>query len=137
MALMEVEFGTKEYGKVLFEVDDYDIAITVGSSNGEKIRAYNILRVTMNDPTFIGDGHRNDDAVNSCIALHVLGFDPIAWFKNFFDDSSIESLFYHCDIVEFMDHVNRICGAAAPYQNYLYRWGPAGDEGAALGYVID
>ena len=136
MALMEVEFGTRDYDKVLFDVDDYGVTITVGSSVENKKNAYDILRSTMNDKTFIDDGCRNDDAVNSCIALHVLGFDPVEWFGNFFDDKKIGSKFLSIDIELFMEHVNRICGVTSPYQNYLYRWGPEGSEDSALAYLI-
>lgn len=138
MALMEVEFGTENYGKVLFEVDDYGTAMTVGSSVEERKKAYDLLRVTMNDQTFIDDHYRNEDAVNSCIALHVLGYDPCEWFDNFFDDRGVREKFFDCDIEKFMDHVHRICGYGKGYDtNYLLRWGPVVNEGAALGYAID
>lgn len=138
MAIMEVEFGTKNKGKVLFEVDDYGVNLKVGSSPEEFKRAYDLLRETMNDETFIDDGYRNDDAVNSCIALHVLGHDPVEWFGNFFDDAMIKDRFFDSDIYKFKNHVNRICGNDYLYDtNYLHRWGPIGDEGAALGYVLD
>jgi hypothetical protein len=138
MALMEVEFDTKDYGKVLFEIDDYGTGMTVGSTPEERKKAYDILRETMNDETFIDDGYRNDDAVNCCIALHVLGYDPVEWFENFFDDAMIEDRFFDCDIDKFKDHVDRVCGNGNLYDtNYLHRWGPKGDEGAALGYVLD
>ncbi len=136
--LIEVEFGTKDYGKVLFEINDYDTRMTVGSTLEEMEKAYDLLHKTMNDETFIDDHCRNDDAVNCCIALHVLGYDPVKWFDNFFDDQSIHDMFFGCDINKFMDHVHRICGYGAEYDtNYPLRWGPAGDEGAALGYVLD
>ena len=138
MALMDIKFGTKSYGEALFEVDDYGTAKTVGSSAEEKAKAYDLLHKTMNNDTFIDDHYRNNDAVNSCIALHVLGYDPCEWFDNFFDDRTIEDMFFNCDIEKFMDHVHRICGYGSEYYtNYLFRWGPAGDRGAALGYAID
>lgn len=138
MALMEVEFGTKDYGKVQFEIDDYGSKIPCESNVVEKKIAYDLLRKTMDDPTFIDDNHRNDDAVNSCIALHVLGFDPVEWFGNFFDDEKIGSRFLSIDVDLFMEHVHRICGYGSQWDtNYLLRWGPNGDEGAALGYALD
>ena len=138
MALMEVEFGTSDYGKVLFEIDDYGTSMTVGSTPEERKKAYDLLRKTMNDETFIDDGCRNDDAVNCCIALHVLGYVPVEWFENFFNDNSIRERFFNCDIAKFKDHVDRVCGIGNLYDtNYLRRWGPKGDEGAALGYVLD
>ena len=138
MALMEVEFGTQTYGKVSFEIDDYGTAVTVRSSVEEKKKAYDLLRKTMNNDTFIDDHYRNNDAVNSCIALHVLGYDPPEWFDNFFDDPNIRVKFFDCDIERFMDHVHRVCGYGNYYHtNYLYCWGPIDNEGAALGFAID
>lgn len=138
MAIMEVEFGTQNKGKVLFDVNDYGTNFEVGSSPVELKRAYDLLRETMNDETFIDDHYRNDDAVNCCIALHVLGYDPVEWFNNFFNDATIEMAFFNCDIDKFKDHVDRVCGNGNLYDtNYLHHWGPKGDEGAALGYVLD
>lgn len=138
MALMEVEFGTKDYGKVQFEIDGYGSKSPFGANVVEKKIAYDLLRDTMNDRTFIDDNCRNNDAVNSCIALHVLGFDPVEWFGNFFDDEKIGSRFLSIDVDLFMEHVHRICGYGSQWDtNYLLRWGPAGNEGAALGYALD
>jgi hypothetical protein len=135
---MTVEFGTDDYGEVTFSLDDFAKYNSVSSSFEEKAKAYNLLYKTMNDETFIDDGHRNDDAVNCCIALHVLGYDPCEWFDNFFEDHDINVKFFGCDIEKFMDHVHRVCGYGPAYfTNYLFRWGPVGDEGAALGYAID
>lgn len=135
--MMEVEFGTNHYGKVSFEIDDYGTGMTTGFSPEERKKAYDLLRKTMNDETFIDDGHRNDDAVNCCIALHVLGYDPVEWFENFFNDESIREKFFNCDINKFDKHVARVCGEGSYSCNYLHRWGPRGNEGAALGYALD
>lgn len=138
MTLMEVEFGTKDCGKVLFEIDDYGTGITVDSTLEERKKAYDLLREEMNDETFIDDHYRNHNAVNCCIALHVLGYEPYEWFENFFSDSSIHDKFFDCDIDKFAEHIARVCGVGNLYDtNYLHRWGPKGDEGAALGYVLD
>jgi hypothetical protein len=138
MAVMTVEFGTRDYDMVIFDIDNYGTAANVGSNIEEKLKAYNLLNETMYDQTFIDDNYRNDDAVNSCIALHVLGFDPVEWFGNFFDDEKIGNRFLSIDINLFMEHVHRICGYGSQWNtNYLLRWGPVGNEGAALGYAID
>lgn len=138
MDLMRVEFGTKAYGKIIFDLDEYGTKVETGADLDEKNRAYDLLRETMNDRTFIDNGYRNNDAVNSCIALHVLGYDPCEWFDDFFDDVNNSSKFYGYDIEMFMDHVHRICGYGREYdKNYLLSWGPKGSEGNALGYAID
>lgn len=135
---MEVDFGTKNYSNAVFKVSDYGTAMAGSTLIDDRMRAHDLLNKTMNDPTFIADHYRNEDAVNCCIALHVLGYDPCEWFDNFFDDSNISKMFYAHDIGNFMDHVHRICGYGVKYyKNYLLRWGPVGDEGAALGYAID
>lgn len=68
-------------------------------------------------------GRRNDDAVNLCIALHVLGIEDMeAWFNEAYDKHAGSS---NNNWYEFMEHVNRV-------SRYLCAWGPDNDMGRAL-----
>ena len=93
-------------------------------------KAIDLLKCTMFDDTFADNGCRNEDAVNACIALHVLGFDPEVWFENFFERNNQDHKFFDRDIEMFMEHVIRV-------NHYVSKWGPEGKEGAALGYAIN
>ena len=89
-----------------------------------------MLRSTLNDRTFADDGCRNEDAVNSLIAVHVLGYDAEEWMKNFLNDMEDRTgLFHSIDIERFEEHVERVLP-------YLSKWGPEGNREAALGYAI-
>lgn len=125
--MMEVECGTMDVEKFQFDLDRYGECNCKVDSRQHK-EAYDLLRKTMDDRTFIDDGHRNDDAVNGCIALHVMGYDPQTWFTNFFTDH--EDRFWNCDIEKFEDHVERVC-------KYIDAWGPEGHEGQALLYALN
>lgn len=77
---------------------------------------------------FAASGHRNDQAVNACIALHVMGYDPEEWLGNFLDDHGWRlASRYAC--FAFMNHVRRI----APY---CEKWGPEKEEHEALNFAI-
>ena len=77
---------------------------------------------------FIASGHRNDTAVNMCIALHVLGISDIeGWFDKFF--IKFDNRFDKDEVKYFMDHVYRVI-------NYIDTWGPEGKQGEALGYML-
>ena len=124
--MMEIECGTKHRTKFQIDLDKYgecDCKVDLCTYK----EAFDLLRRTMDDPTFIDDGHRNDDAVNGCIALHVMGYDPQSWFNDFFDANDDKFLEY--DICKFEDHVKRVCG-------YLDVWGPAGAEYEALAFAL-
>lgn len=72
-------------------------------------------------------GRRNDDAVDLCIALHVLGErDVIGTIKDAMRDGGADQE----DRILAMDHVRRV----APY---LDGWGPEGSEYRALLYTIN
>jgi len=122
--------GTYRADNFILNVDDPDAAYVNGvkSAAWEKAEALETLRRELcKDKQFAAAGNRNDQAVNTCIALHVLGYDPEEWFENFFERE--KDRFYSSDIESFMEHVKRVC-------DYLYTWGPVGDEGDALRYCI-
>lgn len=88
-------------------------------------KALDIIEDLCRDPDLGTSGRRNNDAVNLCIAAHVIGFDAIEWIE--------EMCIHHCidvaDLAEFRDHFERV-------YEYLGAWGPAGDRGRALDKTI-
>ena len=89
-------------------------------------KAMQILDDLWMDKKLGTSGRRNQDAVNMCIALHVLGCGDIdAWLGWMQDIHVISS---H-DLELFTEHIERVVG-------YLDSWGPTGDKGAALGFVL-
>jgi hypothetical protein len=101
-------------------------------TDGKKeAEALHMLISCMNDRNFIDDGHRNYDAVNTSIALHVLGFNPSKWFKSFFDftEEEFPEMFFDSDIDKFKEHLDRV-------DCYLESWGPIGKESEALSYAL-
>lgn len=126
---VEVTCGTQHFEKIKFDIEEYGIRSQTSANDDQVKRAVVLLTDTMDDLSFIDDGCRNEDAVNSCIALHMLGFDPVEWFNNWFDTHNKNSKFYSTDIDKFMEHVERVC-------KYLSKWGPEGREGFAFNYVI-
>ena len=131
MVEIKVCFGTKQQWIGEIDIDEYDDAPDETEVTDEDMsEAYQMLRdVLTSGDCFASNGRRNDQAVNACIALHVMGYDPYPWFANLFDDPYIHKLFYESDIRKFMEHVERI----APY---MYKWGPVGNEGNALKYAL-
>lgn len=126
---MEVICGTKSPEQFEFDLDDYGKRTEFVGPEDYKT-AYDLLRITMNDETFADDGCRNEDAVNSCIALHVLGYDAKTWFENFCNEQANEHMrWFDSDLVKYMEHVERVA-------KYLHRWGPDGNRANALGYII-
>lgn len=128
--ILKVFVGTRHPEEVAFFMDDYATCKTRNCSDVEELTARNILKnILTQGKSFANDGHRNNDAVNLCIALHVLGYDPEEWISNFTNDGIIKPLFYECDLIKFMEHVERVCG-------YIHQWGPAGNEQQALKYAL-
>lgn len=132
-----IECGTLNLFKKTIDLDSFDSETDTGASNAEKMKAIDLLIKTMDDPDFANDGHRNKCAVNLCIALHVLGYDPYKWIRAFCDWASTDvRWFWSSDLTAFMEHVERVCGHGGG-EDYPKRWGPEGNEGRALDYVID
>ena len=122
--------GTYRADSFTLDIHDPDAAYAGGvkSLAWEKDEALETLRHELSaGKKFAAAGNRNNQAVNTCIALHVLGYNPIIWFKNFFKEE--KDRFYSNDIESFMEHVGRVC-------DYLDTWGPVGNEGDALQYCI-
>lgn len=129
--MMEIKCGTLRAKKFEINLDHYGIRDEKVVYGPDQKVAYDLLRSTLNDVTFADDHCRNEDAVNSLIALHVLGYDAEEWMKYFLGDmESRPALFHSCDIEKFREHVDRVVP-------YLDHWGPEEDKKAALGYVID
>lgn len=129
MVKMKIECGTCTLTEFEIDIRNYGMISARDIDEDDAKKAFDLLHETMNDDTFIDDGYRNNDAVNSCIALHVLGYDPEEWFNNFFDLENQDSKFFDADIVKFMEHVERVC-------EYVHRWGPEGHEERALEFAI-
>lgn len=129
MVKMKIECGTYKLTEFEIDIRNYGMISARDIEEDDAKKAFDLLHETMNDDTFIDDGYRNNDAVNSCIALHVLGYDPEEWFNNFFDLENQDSKFFEADIVKFMEHVERVC-------EYIHRWGPKGHEERALEFAI-
>lgn len=127
---MDITCGTNNVRTIKdFNISDYGvIELKDNVSDDQKKTAILLIEETMDTVTFISSGHRNDDAVNMCIALYVLGYDPVKWFENFFH--AYEDLFYGADVDFFYDHVTRVIP-------YLPEWGPENDRGNALYYRCD
>lgn len=126
---IKVACGTRKWTEMKFDLDEYGVRYRKTKVNeDQKNDALKLLEETMDTETFISSGHRNDDAVNTCIALHVLGYDPGMWLEGFLSVNAEK--FYGEDVELFMNHVNRVVP-------YLYDWGPIGYEGNALYYRID
>ena len=67
--------------------------------------AKELLEMELKDKTLGKLGHRNNPAVNCCIALYVLGYDPEEWFDKFLDEYAVAMVINKYD---FMLHVERI-----------------------------
>lgn len=130
MIEMTVYCGTFKPTKIEINVDEYGESVPTSINEETQQKAIDLLKDTMFDRTFADDGCRNEDAVNACIALHVLGFDPEVWFENFFDVNNKDGKFFNTDIIKFMEHVERV-------NHYVGKWGPEGNEDAALDYAIN
>ncbi len=126
MNKMSVYVGTKEPRSFEIDLDDYGVAV---QSEGENVEeAYRLLHnVLTQGHRFAGTGNRNHDAVNGCIALYVLGYDPEKWFETFFDVNGY--MFHERDIQYFMEHVERVVP-------YLESWGKPINRSDALDFAI-
>lgn len=130
MLSMKVRFGTMVPQNIELDLDEYGKR-KEGPYDRWHDKAYQLLHATLNDTTFMDDGCRNDDAVNSLIALHVLGYNAEDWMENFLSDMRARpSLFHVCDINKFEDHVERVLP-------YLEKWGPENNRYHAMLYKID
>ena len=116
--------------RIEIDTDKYGERFPVGASEHDmRIAATELENLLNQGGQFIADHHRNHDAVNGCIALHVLGYDPEPWFEKFFEDPNVGRLFRSRDVVRFLEHVERVSG-------YVGSWGPKGNESLALEYMV-
>lgn len=98
------------------------------SANVDTIeKCWKILLDLLADPMFASDGRRNNDAVNACIVLHVLGYDA----KDAMEHLMAEWTDNEFRIKWFMEHVERV-------YPYLESWGRSstGHEYEALEYLV-
>lgn len=128
METIKVINGTRSPMIEQLDLDQHGKAVPTNADDKTWRVAFDLFKETVDDVTFASGGHRNDDAVNGCIALHVMGYDCYSWFENYCA-SQKDSKFYRDDLDKFMEHVERV----APY---VETWGPSGNESAALGYSI-
>lgn len=126
---MKVYCGTNRPVDFEIDIEDYGSLVPTDADAVIRDKAITLLQSTMFDDTFADDGCRNDDAVNACIALHVLGFDPEVWFENFFAVNNKDGKFFETDINKFMEHVERV-------NHYVGIWGPVGSESDALAFAL-
>jgi len=99
------------------------------ASRDDIVDAIEMLDKLLDDRALGSDGRRNDDAVNLCIALHVLGVStPFRWCQHVIK--------YHKVMVSsiskwmaFAEHIIRV-------EKYLDSWGPADNMGRAMMFVI-
>lgn len=126
---IEVECGTALLKDVSFKVSDYGKFDATSASVVAQSMALSLLMSTMDDPDFADDGCRNNGAVNLSIALHVLGCEsPEKWLREFF--KAHEDQFHIMDMDLMIEHMQRV-------GDYLWKWGPVGDEGSAIKYILD
>lgn len=127
-----IEF-TRERQRHILDVRDYgnwkDEA-SLGGDDNDRQWALDILSDIFSAGYFTTSGTRNDNAVDACCALHLLGCkDPDVWFYGFFKDFG-ELGFKATAINIFLDHVLRVIP-------YLDEWGPEGYEMLVENYTID
>ena len=86
------------------------------------------LEHLLTDANFGHPGRRNDDGVNLCIALYVLGIeaaDLLDWFKDL--DS----------VVDFEPHdYNALMDKILVVRDYLHGWGPDGHRDEAFNFMV-
>lgn len=125
---IEVECGTALLKDVSFKISDYGKFTDTNASVAAQGMALSLLMSTMDDPDFADDGCRNNGAVNLSIALHVLGCEsPEKWLREFF--KAHEEQFHIVDMDLMIEHMQRV-------GDYLCKWGPVGDEAAAIKYMM-
>lgn len=114
---------------IAFELSDFGvIKKDVRATTLEKEQAEKILLKELGSNLLTAPGFRNDQAVNLCIALHVLGIHDVElWLSLFLDEYS--DMFHTADILEFNQHAYRV-------SLYVDDWGPKGQEYRALDFLL-
>lgn len=126
---IDVECGTALLKDISFKVSDYGKFDATSASETAQNLALTLIKTTMDDPDFADDGCRNNGAVNLSIGLHVLGCQsPEKWLRDFFEAHGEQ--FHTMDMDLMIEHMQRV-------GDYLLKWGPVGDEGAAFRYMLD
>ena len=126
---IEVECGTALLKDVSFKVSDYGKFIGTFASTAAQNLALTLIKTTMDDPDFANDGCRNNGAVNLSIGLHVLGCEsPEKWLQDFFEAHGDQ--FHIMDMDLMIEHMQRV-------GDYLWTWGPVGNESAAFRYMLN
>lgn len=125
---IEVKCGTRLLKDISFKISDYGKFDTTSASEAAQNLALTLVKTTMDDTNFADDGCRNNGAVNLSIGLHVLGCkSPEQWLREFFEEH--RKHFHIIDMDLMMEHMQRV-------GDYLWKWGPAGDEVAAIRYML-
>lgn len=117
--------------------NDFDLGLTeihckTSATASQVYTAFCMANDLWMDPLLGSKGRRNKDAVNLCIALHVLGIDDVCEWANVARDMRVHRHAYTTSIdswSEFEEHVQRV-------SEYLCAWGPDNDMGRALDKVI-
>lgn len=126
---IEIECGTALLKDISFKVSDYGKFDATSATETVQNLALTSIKTTMDDPNFANDGCRNNGAVNLSIGLHVLGCkSPEQWLRDFFEAHGDQ--FHAIDMDLMTEHMQRV-------GDYLWSWGPVGDEGAAFRYMLD
>lgn len=125
-----VNVGTKSPTHMTIDIDEYGSRQKdAGLSGAIERDMFNVLVCDMNRGNeWISDGTRNRFAVNNCIALWVLGYNPREWFRAFLETH--HKYFYPSDIEAFIEHVDRV-------SEYLEKWGPIGSRDRAIDFMIE
>lgn len=129
---IKITCGTLLPEEIEIDTDEFGIRNGDARFGEHEDEALKLLKSTMDDLTFMADGCRNDDAVNSMVALHALGYDAGEWMSAFCDwlrAPKHMTMFHLMDIDAFQEHVERV-------KPYVVGWGPYGNEAEALGYAI-
>lgn len=126
---IEIECGTALLKDINFKISDYGKFTGTSASVAAQGMALSLLMSTMDDLDFADDGCRNNGAVNLSIALHVLGCkSPEQWLRDFFEAHGDQ--FHAIDMDLMIEHMQRV-------GDYLWKWGPVGNEGSAIKYMLD
>ena len=96
-----------------------------GLSEDDKQDAVGLVLDVLNHDHFMESGYRNDQAVNLCIGLHVLGFDVEEWLNRFFLGKEGDE-----DVDMFLDHCHRVIP-------YLEGWGERGTMQSFIYRIVD
>lgn len=130
----ELEFTIHQFSgthPVAFHIQDYayqDWKYEVECEQDDIDWAIATLNDALSRSYFTTPGTRNDSAVDTSIALHMLGcMDTIKWFDEFFRNNP---WFEERNVNAFRHHLQRV-------EPYLEEWGGYGNEGNASNYAID